>query len=218
MKKFCVLGVLLCGISLQAMDDSSTLEENIAFFRAVAAGQLRVIGQHQIAFPGYENGRHVKSPQEIKRLYECGLVYKASCARMEDYKISEEDETANWILKMFSDFIDDKDIELPISILETADPDMAGLLEKPFLDRMQDSSKPVAVEFATIISELKEKRGFYKEGLGSGELGKLQAVLDLDINLFVKPLRAIAYDEKNKGIGEQLIPESWSSSPQMQEK
>jgi len=217
MKKLCVLGIVLCGASLRAMDDSR--EENIAFFRAVPAGQLRVIGQHQIAFPGYENGRHVKSPQEIKRLYECGLIYKASCERMKEFKMSEEDETANWILQMFSDFIDDKDIELQVSILDTADPDMVSLLEKPFVDRMHDSSNPVAVEFATIISELKEKRSSYKAGLASGELGQLQAVLDLKINLFVSPLRAIAYDAKNKESGERLIPESWSSSPQLaQEK
>jgi hypothetical protein len=216
MKKFCVLGALLCGLSLQAMDDQewhgSTLEERVAFFRAVAAGQLRVIGQHQIAFPAYESGRHVKSPQEIKRLYECGLAYKAS-----GLLISRQDETANWIVTMFNDFIDDTDLALDVSILKTTNPDMAALLEASSLGRMEQSSD-IENEFATIISELKEKRGFYKDGLGSGELGQLQAVLDLPVNLFVKPLRAIAYDEKNKESGEQLIPESWSSSPQMQEK
>ncbi len=216
MKKLCMLGLLLCGLSLQAMDDEnwygSTLEERVAFFRAVAAGQLRVIGQHQIGFPAYENGRHVKSPQEIQRLYACGLEYKASGLR-----ISQEDETANWIMQMFNAFIDDTDLELDASVLNTTNPNMAALLEESLLSRMEQSGD-IETEFATIISELKEKRGSYKDGLESGELGQLQAVLDLPINPFVKPLHAIAYDEKNKESGEQLIPQSWSSSPQMQEK
>jgi hypothetical protein len=209
MKKRLIFGTLVCVVSAQAMDDS--LKEEVAFFRAVAAGQLVVVAGNKVAFPGYESGSHVKTADEIKALYAIGVYdYMAVCERMNVFELTREDQVANWIFRMFGDFITDTDVDLSLSVLETKEPEMVSFLAEIFRDRL-NGADDIDAEFGSIIRDVKTQRSNYRKALGSADIQLLKESLSSPINLFRNPLRAIAFDEKNKESGETLIPKEWSA-------